>query len=256
MNTLDVNIDPSSHRTTSFCLHFLSSIPTFRLLTSKYFRITQLKGPFLILCRSNKQGTIASQQLQESTNHTASPPPSPGSRRSAKRDLAPWNDELQREYEEFCTIPIYSKSSAPMPSTSSSYHPSSRHDQKKYFLETVTPPGKFFANDLVSEDALITTNPSDLQSLLEEIAISEYAKEAVFEESAEETSREPQQEGSNRITEHGSGEDNFGDVSMNNESAFGSEPHSSDTGDVEKDEPSVEDSSDSGVWIMGVGDSG
>ena len=78
------------------------------------------------------------------------------------------------------------------------------------------------------------------------------AKEAVFEESAEETFREPQQEGSNGITEHRSREDNFGDVSVNDESALDSEPHSCDTGDVEKDEPFAEDSSESGVWIMGV----
>jgi hypothetical protein len=58
---------------------------------------------------------------------------------------------------------------------------------------------------------------------------------SVFEESAEETSRESQQEGSNGIIEHRSGEDNFGDVSVNNESAFDSEPYSGDTGDVEKD---------------------
>jgi len=43
---------------------------------------------------------------------------------------------------------------------------------------------------------------------------------------------------------------------MNNELALDSESHSCGTGDLEKDEPFAEDSSESGVWIMGVGDTG
>jgi hypothetical protein len=85
------------------------------------------------------------------------------------------NDELQREYEEFYAIPIYSKSSAPIPSTSASNILVLAMIQK-YFLETVPPPGKIFAIDLVSEDALITTNSSDLQSPLEEIVIPEHGR--------------------------------------------------------------------------------
>jgi len=44
---------------------------------------------------------------------------------------------------------------------------------QKYFLETI-PPREIFAIDLVSEDAPITNNPSDLQLLLEEIAMPKH----------------------------------------------------------------------------------
>jgi hypothetical protein len=127
---------------------------------------------------------------------------------------------------------------------------------QEYFLNRRTNPKdypKYVGIRIVQVDARLYDNvleccPRGCANIV--------AKEAVFEESAEKTSREPQQEGSNGITEYGSGEDNFGDVSVNNESALDSEPHSCDTGDVEKDEPFAEDSSESGGWIMGIGDSG
>jgi hypothetical protein len=75
--------------------------------------------------------------------------------------MAPWNDELQQEYEEFCAIPINSKSSAFIPYPTLLTPPALATVQK-YFLETVHSPGKIIAVNLVREDAPITTNPSNL----------------------------------------------------------------------------------------------
>jgi hypothetical protein len=47
---------------------------------------------------------------------------------------------------------------------------------QRYFLETVPPPGKITAINLIPEDTPITSNPSELQSLLEDIAIPEHGR--------------------------------------------------------------------------------
>jgi hypothetical protein len=84
----------------------------------------------------------------------------------------------------------------------------------------------------------------------------EVAKERGFKESAEETSPQPLAEAYEEIIEHNTEKTHGEDGSASVDSPFNTHPQGSDDRDAEGDEPSAEDSSESGVWIMGVEDSG
>jgi hypothetical protein len=58
------------------------------------------------------------------------------------------------------------------------------------------------------------------------------------------------------IVEHGSGNEKSGAVSMNPDLVSHSPPHGSSANDVEEEESSAEDASESGIWIMASGESG
>ncbi|KAN0095279.1 hypothetical protein V8E51_015990 [Hyaloscypha variabilis] len=94
---------------------------------------------------------MASEQLQDTADIVADLPCT-----EVERELDE-SPEDQYEEPEFCAIPLHILSAT-----------------EKYFLETVPEPGKILSITLVSSEAPVIIDPTELQPLLESIAIPEH----------------------------------------------------------------------------------
>jgi hypothetical protein len=127
---------------------------------------------------------------------------------------------------------------------------------QEYFLNRRTNPKdypKYIGIRIMQEDASLYDN---VLECCPRGCAHVVAKDAVSEGRTEEYSRQPLAETSKRTFEHISEESHGENSSVSAESPFDTHPQGSDNRDAREDGPSTEDSSESGVWIMGNGDSG
>jgi len=113
---------------------------------------------------------MASEQLQDAADIVADLPCT---------DMEPELDESpedQYEEPEFSAIPLHSSSPFHPPPAASPLTPPVLSATQKYFLETIPEPGKILSITLVSSEAPVIIDPTELQPLLESIAIPEHGK--------------------------------------------------------------------------------
>jgi hypothetical protein len=123
---------------------------------------------------TNKQSTMSSNPVQEHPHPTTSRRSSSGLQYSTDCDAEPDASNLQQEVTSIGGIPVHSLS--PPPPLPTSLTVTVLSPLQKYFLTTIPSPGKIISINLVPEASPAPSSPSDISSLLEEIAIPDHGK--------------------------------------------------------------------------------